>query len=75
MASALSLPAGISSDLQKLLRYFPGTATVAFSRIPSSLSGKGRAIVSSNHLALYLKDLKAGLLPIPALKLVASCFE
>ena len=65
----LQLISDISSDLQKLLRYFNGTATVAYffrnSLLPS-------ATVSSNNYALYLKDLKLLLLPVSVLKLIAS---
>ena len=46
----------ISSDLQKLLRYFNGTIIVTFCRIPSLLFGAGWATVSPDNLALSLKD-------------------
>ena len=48
---------GISSDLQKLLKYFNGTGIVAFLKIPFPHS----ASVFSNNLVLiilYSKDLK-----------------
>ena len=44
---------------------------VAFFKIPFALS----ALVFSNNLALYIKDLKLLVLAISALKLVASSFE
>ena len=53
--STLQLINGISSDHQKLLKYFNGTAIVAFFRISFAQS----ASVFSNNLALYLKDLKS----------------
>ena len=56
--STLQLINYISSDLQKLLRYFNGTAIVFF-KIPSLLFGAGSATVSPTNLVLYLKDLKA----------------
>ena len=52
-----------------LLKYFNGTAIVAFFRIPLFPS------VFPNNLGLYLKDLKLLLLVISGLKLVASSFE
>ena len=59
---------GISSDLQKLLKSFNGTAAVAFFKIPFELT----VSVSCNNLALYLKDLKLLSLEISALTSVAS---
>ena len=47
----LQLIDGISSDLQKLLKYFNGTAIVEFLKILFALS----ASVSSNSLVLYSK--------------------
>ena len=61
----------ISSDLQKLLKYFYSATIVAFSKIPLSPS----ATVSPNNLFLYSKDLKLLLLAILALKLVVSSLE
>ena len=55
----------ISSDLQKLRKYFNGTA------IPLAPS----ASVFFNNLALYMKDLKLLVFSIFALKLVVSSFE
>ena len=52
--STLQLINGISNDLQNLLEYFNGTATVVFSKIPLALP----ASVLSNDLALHLKDLE-----------------
>ena len=66
--STLQLINGISSDLQKLIKYFNGTAIVAFLEIPFAPS----ASVFSNNLALNLKDLKLLVLAISALKFVAS---
>ena len=59
------------SDLEKLLKYFNGTATAAFFKIPFVLS----ASLFPNNLVLYLEDLKLLSLAISALKLVASSFE
>ena len=64
----------ISSDLQKLLRYFVGAAIMVFFRI-FLLFGAGWASVSPTNLALYIKDLKTTLSPISALKLVGSFLE
>ena len=65
----------VSSDLQKLLKYFNGTATLSFFRIPLALFGAGSATVVFNSLALDLKDLKSSVFAILALKLVASSLE
>ena len=62
---------GISSDLQKLLKYFNGTEIDAFFKIQFAPS----ATVHSNNLALYLIDLKLSSLSISALLLAASSFE
>ena len=69
--STFQLINDISSDLQKLLKYFNDTAIVGFFKIPFAPSTS----VFSNHLALYSKDLKLLSLAISALKLVASSFE
>ena len=69
--STLRLISGISSDLQKSLQYFNGTAIVSFSRIPLAAFGAGWATIVSNNLALYLKDLKLLVFPILLLKLFA----
>ena len=61
----------ISSDLQKLLRYFNQTAIASYFRIPFAPSVSG----FSNDLALYMKDLKLLLFGISTSKSVASCFE
>ena len=45
----------ISSDLQKLLKYFTGIAVVAFLAIQLAWVGLGWAI---NNLALHSKDLR-----------------
>ena len=71
--STLQLINHISSDLQKLLKYFFGTAIMAFFRI-FLLFGAGWASVSPTNLALYIKDLKTTS-PISALKLVGSFLE
>ena len=63
------------SDLQKLLKYFNGTATVAFFRIPIQLFGVAYATVVSNNLALYLKHLKSSVFAILAFKLATSSLE
>ena len=63
------------SDLQKLLEYFNGTATVAFFRIPLAWFGASLGTVFPNNLALYPKDLKLLVLAISALKLNASSFK
>ena len=46
---------GISSDLQKLLRYYNSTAIVVFLKIPFASSAFQ---YFPSNLALYLKDLK-----------------
>ena len=61
----------ISSDLQKLLRYFNGTAIVVFFNIPFAPS----ATVFPNNLALYSKDLKLKVFALSASKLLASSLE
>ena len=73
--STLQLINGILSDLQKLLKYFNGTAIVAFFRISLALFGAGWATVFANNIDLLLKDLKLLLLAISALKLVASSLD
>ena len=73
--STLQLLNGNSSDLLKLLKYFNGTAIVAFLRIPFAVFTAGWATIFSNKLAWHLKDLKSSLFPISALKSVSSCFE
>ena len=73
--STLKLINGISSDPQKLLKYFNGTAIIAFFRIQLEAFGAGYAAVFPNNLALYLKDLKLLSLTISALKLVPSSLE
>ena len=62
---------GISSDLQKLLKCFNGTATVAFLKIAFALS----LSMFSTNLVLYSKYLKLLLLSTSALKLVALSLE
>ena len=69
--STLQLLKGILSDLQKLLKYFNGTAIIAFFKISFASS----ASVFCNNLALYLKDLKSSVFTISKLKLVVSSFE
>ena len=69
--STLQLINGISSDLQKLLRYFNSTANVVLLEISFVPS----ATVFPNNLALYLKDLKTLSFAIAASKLVASSLE
>ena len=64
----------LSSDLQKLLKYFNGAAIAVFFRIPlAALSAW--AAVFPNNVALYLKDLKVTSLATSALKLVASSLD
>ena len=58
---------GISSNLQKILKYFNSTAMAAFFRI---LFAPSVSVFPSN-LVLYIKHLKLLLLAISALKLVA----
>ena len=69
--STLKLINGISSDIQKLVKYFNGIEIVPFLKIPFAAS----ASVVSNNLALYLKDLKLLVLARSALKLVVSSLE
>ena len=73
--STLLLINGISNDLQKLLRYFNGTAIDAFFKIPLATLGAGCATVFPYDLALFMKDLKLLSLAVSALKPVASSFE
>ena len=73
--STLQLINGISSDHQKLLKYFNGTAIVAFFRISLALFGAGWATVFANNIDLLLKDLKLLLIATSALKLVASSLD
>ena len=70
----LQLINGISSNLQKLLKHFNGTATVAYFRIPLVLFGLGWPLFP-NNLALYLKDLKSSVFPKLLLKPAASSFD
>ena len=73
--AALQLLNSISSDLQKLLKYFNGTAIVAFLKILLVWFGAGwtpvfsnnLATVFPNNLALYFKDLKLSVFAISAL--------
>ena len=53
--SALQLINDILRDIQKLHKYFNGTATAPFFRIPFASS----ATMFSNNLTLYLKDSMA----------------
>ena len=62
---------GTSSNPQKFIKYFNGTAIAAFSRVPFVSS----ASLFPNNLALYSKDLKLSLLAISPLKSVASFLE
>ena len=73
--STLQLITDISSDLQKLLKYFNSTVIVAFFRIPLAKFGLGWTTMFPNNLALHSKYLKLLLLAISALKLFASSFE
>ena len=73
--STLKLISGISSDLQKFLMYFNGTAIIACVTIPSLLFGAGWTPISLINLALHLKDLKLVLFVISLLTLVASSSE
>ena len=72
--SILQLINRVSSDLQKLLRYFNGTVIVASFRIPLAWFGAAWATLFSNNLASYLKDLKLSVFSI-LLKLVVSFLE
>ena len=54
--STFYLLSGISSHLQKLVRYFNGTVLVTF--------GAGWEIVYPSRLVSYLKDLKLSVLAI-----------
>ena len=70
-SSTLQLINGISSDLQKLLRYSNGTGIVAFFKILFALP----ASIFPNNLALYWKDLKSPVFSMSELKIVASSLE
>ena len=65
--STLQLINCISNDLQKLLKYFNGTAIVAIFKIPLVVLA-GWATVFPNNLALHLKDLKISVFAILLLK-------
>ena len=56
--STLRLINAISSVHQKRLKYFNGTAIVAFFRIPLASFAAGWAAALPNNSALYFKDLK-----------------
>ena len=73
--STLELINRISSDLQKLLKYFNSTAIITFFRISIAAFDVGWAAVFPNNLALYLKELNLLSLAISALKLVTSSLE
>ena len=66
---------GISSDLQKLGKYFNGTAIAVFLKIPLAWFRFGWALVFPNNLALDLKNLKLLLSAISPSKSVASSLE
>ena len=68
--STLQLINEISSDLQKLPRYFDGTAIVVF--LKSSFGSSAPLI--PNNLTLYLQPYKIIITSISALKSVASSF-
>ena len=72
--STFQLINGISSDLQKFVKYVNSTAVVPFFRIRLDEFGTGWAAVFSNNLALYPKDLKSSVFVISSLKLAASSF-
>ena len=61
----------ISSNLEKLLKYFNGRGIIAILKFlfASSIS------VFPNNLVLYLKELKLSLLAISALTLIVSSLE
>ena len=67
--STLHLINEISSDLQKLIRYFNDTAIVVSSKISFA------SVVLTINLVLYLKDLKASVFAIAFPKSSASTFE
>ena len=69
--STLQLINGISSDLQKLLKYLKGKAIAEIFKFLFALS----AAVFSDNLALYLNHLKFSSLAISALKSVTSSLE
>ena len=73
--STLQVINGISSDLQKLCKYFNGTAIVAFLKIPFGGFSADWAALFPNNLTLYLKNLKLSVLAILLLKLFASSLE
>ena len=71
--TTLQLINGISSGLQKLLKYFIGTAIVGLFSIPSAALSAWATVFPYN-LTLYLKDSKLLSLTISASS-VASSFE
>ena len=73
--STLQLINDISSDLQKLIKYFNGAAIFVLPKIPFAAFGAGWATMFSNNLALYLKELKLSVFRILFLKVDASSLE
>ena len=66
---------GISSDLQKLLKYFNSTEIGACFRNSLELFGAVWTTVFPNNLALYLNDLKLLVFLMLFLILVVSFFK
>ena len=65
----------ISSEFQKLCKYFNGTAIVAFRKIPFGAFSADWAALFPDNLTLYLKNLKLSVLAMLLLKLFASSLE
>ena len=73
--STFQLINGISSDIQKLLKFCNGTAIVAFLKIRLAASGADCATLFPNNFALYLKDLKLLVFAMFLLKLTAASLD
>ena len=73
--STFQLINGISSDIQKLLKFCNGTAIVAFLEIRLAASGADCATLFPNNFALYLKDLKLLVFAMFLLKLTAASLD
>ena len=64
----LQLTNGISKDLQKLFKYFSGTAVFTFLNTPVS-----SAVVGLKKLDLYLKDVESYLVTLAGFPLFIFC--
>ena len=65
----------MSSDIERLLKYFNETAVIAYFRIFLALIELGWASVFSYNLSLYMKYLKSSVFAILLSKSVATALE